>query len=206
MRSRLLALALSTISCVACREGRVERKGAAQQLLIERTYPIRLTSFREAILRTFAGYRAPVAAPFASMKVTELKPPNYSSDWLVTTVDSNGFLGSYKQMDAGAKQNDLLLEEPTGDVYWDSEYVSSQGAPVKFRCGFIIHMEESADSVARIQVYEKVPQVWPGMYWTFGHSGPGEYRDIRFVEPTVKDRLALLDVLTVIGSKKDNMY
>jgi hypothetical protein len=63
-------------------------------------------------------------------------------------------------------------------------------------------MEETPDSVTRVQVYEKVPQVWAGMYWTFGHSGPGEYRDIRFVDPTVKDRLAVLDLLTVIASEK----
>jgi hypothetical protein len=78
----------------------------------------RLTSFREAILRTFAVYPPPVSPPFASMKVTELKPPNYASDWLVTTVDPNGFLGGYKEMDAIRKQNDLLLNEPVGDVYW----------------------------------------------------------------------------------------
>lgn len=178
----------------------MERKGAAQQLVIEKTFPVRLTPLREAILRTFAGYRAPVAAPFALMKLTELKPPNYTPDWLVTTVDSNRFLGSYKQMDPARKQNDLLLEEPIGDAYWDSEYVSGKG-PAKFRCGFIIHMEETPDSATRVQVYEKVPQVWAGMYWTFGHSGPGEYRDIRFVDPTVKDRLGLLEVLTAIVSE-----
>ena len=105
-------------------------------------------------------------------------------------------------MDAASKQNDLLLEEPTGDAYWGSEYVSSNGSPVRFRCGFIIHMEESNDSTTRVQVYKKAPQVWPGMYWTFGHSGPGMYRDIRFVDPTVKDRFALLDVLTVISTEK----
>ena len=55
MQTRLLVLILSTISVVACREGPVERKGAAQQLVIEKTYPVRLTPLREAILRTFAG-------------------------------------------------------------------------------------------------------------------------------------------------------
>jgi hypothetical protein len=198
MRTRLPVLILSTISFVACREGPVERKGAAQQLITERTYPIRLTSLREAILRTFAVYHPPVAPPFGSMKVTELKPPNYSSGWLVTTVDPNGFLSGYKEMDPARKRNDLLLDEPIGNTYWDSEYESSKG-PAKFRCGFIIHMEGVADSATRVQVYEKVPQVWAGMYWTFGHSGPGEYRDIRFVEPTVKDRLDLLELLAVIA-------
>ena len=36
------------------------------------------------------------------------------------------------------------------------------------------------------------------MYWTFGHSGPGQYRDIWFVEPTVRDRVAALDMLDAI--------
>jgi len=39
------------------------------------------------------------------------------------------------------------------------------------------------------------------MYWTFGHSGPGWYRDIRFVEPTVQDRISVLDMLDAIVSK-----
>jgi hypothetical protein len=60
-------------------------------------------------------------------------------------------------------------------------------------------MEEVQASATSVQVYEQVPQVWAGMYWTFGHAGPGKYRDIRFVEPTVKDRLELLELLTAVA-------
>ena len=49
--------------------------------------------------------------------------------------------------------------------------------------GFILHFADSTGGGTTPQVFDKVPSVWPGMYWTFGHSGPGWYRDIRFVEP-----------------------
>jgi hypothetical protein len=69
---------------------------------------------------------------------------------------------------------------------------------VKFRCDFILHFAESSSGGTAAQIFEQVPLVWPGMYWMLSHSGPGRYRDIRFVEPTVWDRVAALDMLDAI--------
>jgi hypothetical protein len=46
-------------------------------------------------------------------------------------------------------------------------------------------------------VYEVVPTVWVGEHWAMSAHGIGfgRYHDIRFVEPTVKDRVDALDIV-----------
>jgi hypothetical protein len=130
------------------------------------------------------------------MIAIELRPPNYSSDWVSTFIDPGGFLEPYKRMPAGQRAQDLLIEEPTGDVYWESEYFTKAGK-AKFRCGFIVHFRELTRATTEIQVYEKVPEVWVGEKWDFARHGIGlgRFHDIQFVEPTVKDRLDLLNLI-----------
>jgi len=152
------------------------------------------------VLSNFARRPRPVPSPFKEMMAVELMPPSYTSEWADTFVDPGEFLKPYKQLPANERDRDLLLREATGDLYWNSEYAGKSGA-VKFQCEFILHFKESAGGATTVQVFEKVPSVWPGMYWTFGHSGPGWYRDIRFVEPTVQDRVSVLDMLDAIVSK-----
>jgi hypothetical protein len=156
-------------------------------------------AFRAVIIDKLRGVRTTTAVPFHSMRVIELKPPNYPPDWLVTWVDPGNFLQPYKSIDASHRVQDLLIAEPTGDVYWPSEYHTPQG-PVKFRCGFIIHFEGSGPLLTEVKVFEQVPEIWVGEQWDLLHHGVGigKVHDIRFVEPTVKDRLDVLDALTGI--------
>jgi hypothetical protein len=195
--SGVAALVLPALCLAGCRSAPVQRTGAAQKVIIERTYPVSVAVLRESVLDSFATRSMRLQLPFKGMTATPLQPPLFASDWLENVVDLGEFLKPYKQIPASARQNDLLLQEATGDVYWNSEYSNANG-PVKFRCEFILHFAESAGG-ATVRVFEKVPSVWPGMYWTFGHSGPGWYRDIRFVEPTVQDRLDVLQMLGAIG-------
>ena len=193
----VIALAL----CLAgCRGGPVQRTGATQTTIVERTYRMPVAALREAVLHVFAVWPRRVPSPFKEMMVVELRPPSYTSEWAETFVDPGEFLKPYKQLPASERDQDLLLLEATGDLYWNSEYAGESGA-VKFQCEFILHFKESAGGATTVQVFEKVPSVWPGMYWTFGHSGPGWYRDIRFVEPTVQDRVSVLDMLDAVVSK-----
>ena len=106
------------------------------------------------------------------MRVIEPKPPDYPPDWMETLADPGNFLE------------------------WRSEYETAAG-PTKFRCGFILHFEQGRPLSTEVQVYEKTPQVWVGERWAFSRHriGFGKVRDIRFVAPTVKDRLDLLDAL-----------
>jgi hypothetical protein len=131
------------------------------------------------------------------MRAEELKPPSYPPDWLEGFVDPGEFLKPYKQIPARLRVNDLLLADAGGDRYWPSEYVSSSH-PAQFRCEFILHFEGVPGGGAIAQVFEKAPAVWTGMRWTIGHAGPGRYRDIRFVEPTVRDRLEALRMLEAV--------
>jgi hypothetical protein len=194
----VIALALSALCLAGCRSGPVQRTGERQATIVERTYRLPVAALRETVLRIFAARPRWLPFPFKDMMAVELKPPSYASEWAATFVDPGEFLKPYKQLPASERDQDLLLREATGDLYWNSEYTGQSGA-VKFQCEFILHFKESAGGTT-VQVFEKVPSVWPGMYWTFGHSGPGWYRDIRFVEPTVQDRVSALDMLEELSA------
>ena len=161
----LLMIPLLTCWC-GCTNVRVERHGARQQRVVSRTYPVDLSTLREGVLKNFGGTPNPATIPIRSMQVIELKPPNYPPDWLATWVDTGRFLDPYKGIPASERAQDLLIEEPTGDVYWPSEYETAAG-PTKFRCGFILHFEQQSPLSTEVQVYEKTPEVWVGERWAF---------------------------------------
>ena len=56
-----------------------------------------------------------------------------------------------------------------------------------------------------MQVYELVPSVWVGEHWAFAAHGVGvgRYDDIRFVEPTVNDRVKTLELLDRVLNTDD---
>lgn len=90
--------------------------------------------------------------------------------------------------------SDVFLYEPTGDVYWPSEY-RYDGKKADFRCSFILN-QSSTDAGSRIRIFEYQPEIRVGNYFDpLGHAGPGMYWDIRMVEPTVVDREKLKTVL-----------
>ena len=66
-----------------------------------------------------------------------------------------------------------------------------------FKGGLIVHLVTQGPSSTEVQVYELVPSVWVGEHWAFtAHGvGVGRYHDIRFVEPTVTDRVKTLELL-----------
>jgi hypothetical protein len=113
----------------------------------------------------------------------------------VTWVDPGNFLDHYRTLEPTARARDVLLEEPTGDVYWLSEYATAQGA-VKFHCGLILHFADAGTGTT-IEVYEKVPTIWVGEHWAFAMHGVGfgRFHAIRFAEPTVRDRIQTLDLI-----------
>ena len=153
-------------------------------------------------------------APFNQMIASDLKPPRYSSDWLVSYVDPGDFLKDYRSLDPAIRSNDLWIEDPIGETYWLSEYDGPNGT-VRFRCGFILHFVETPVDVVSgfsrtiaaktpIEAYESVPEVWAGEHWAWAMHGIGfgRVRDIRFVEPTVQDRIRVLDVVDAIVKKR----
>jgi hypothetical protein len=95
--------------------------------------------------------------------------------------------------------NDLWLQEATGDFYWHSEYTTLDAVDkaLPFRCGLILHLVPHGPSSTEIQIYETAPTVWVGEHWALTAHGVGfgRYHDIRFVEPTVTDRVRALEML-----------
>jgi len=119
---------MAFICLLSCASVPVERRGASQLLIVSRVYPVDLETLRDSIANRFGDARSSLRSPFRSMRVIELKPPNYTADWLSTSVDPGGFLESYKRLAAPLRVHDLLIEEPTGDLYWPSEYSTAVGA------------------------------------------------------------------------------
>jgi hypothetical protein len=180
------AIVIIIVWLCSCGSVPVERRGASQVPVVSRVYTTEIQGVRAAVLRS----------SFRGMRAVELRPPRYSSDWAQGWVDPGGFLEFYKRIPGDLRVDDLLIEDPVGDTYWSSEY-STAGGPVKFKCGFILHFVTGVPGTTEVQVYEKTPEVWVGEHWDFAHHGIGfgKFHDIRFVEPTVRDRVEVLDFL-----------
>jgi len=107
-------------------------------------------------------------------------------------------LERYVNLPDSARKNDFYLATFL-DTYWPSTYFYN-GAPAKFTCKFILHLEPAGNRT-KVQVFEYQPEIWVGEEFVMlGHHGPDFYYDIRFVEPTAQDRIQLLDRLTSAGN------
>lgn len=198
--SHRLGLSLSLAIIVGgCGGAPIERHGDAQQRVVSRSLAAGLKPIRDSVMAGIRQTSVPSAIPFRKMRVVELKQPDYTTDWVTSFVDPGEFLKPYKDIDIRTRATDLFIEEPTFDEYWLSEYRSASG-PVKFRCGFILHFKSEGSTATDVQVFEKVPEVWVGEKWSFSRHGFGfgKIHDIRFVEPTVKDRVDMLNAVEAL--------
>jgi len=170
--------------------------------VVKRSWTSPASVIRVAVIDAFRETRRALPDPFNQMMVNELKLPRFTPDWLVGYVDPENFLNDYKALDPPTRSNDLWVEDPIGDTYWLSEYAGPNG-PVRFRCGFVLHFVEAAASTT-IEAYETVPEVWAGEHWAWAMHGVGfgRFHDIRFVEPTVQDRVRVLDLVDEIIKKR----
>jgi hypothetical protein len=167
-----------------------------------RTYPLPLQSLRAEVLDGFAALHSTLPAPFSQMTLRPLTSPAVQPDWIVAFVDPGGFLADYKRLSASERSGDLLIEDAIGDLYWPSEYATDEGA-VWFRCGLVVHLHAATAESTDVEIYELVPTVWVGEHWAMSAHGIGfgRYHDIRFVEPTVKDRVDALDIVDQLLKK-----
>jgi len=108
----------------------------------------------------------------------------------------NPFIESYVGIPPANRANDFYFHEPSGDVFWDSEYFY-ESAPAKFRCSFLIHLEPADSSHTTVEIFEYQPYVWAGEYFGFSAHAilPTMLDDIRPVEPTTSDRQAILALI-----------
>ena len=56
-------------------------------------------------------------------KTIDATPERLFAAW----TDPGGYLESYKRIPAPLRVHDILIEEPTGDLYWPSEYSTAAG-------------------------------------------------------------------------------
>ena len=193
--SSLATIALS-LGLASCRQTPISRNGPPQQTVVSRTYSRPLRELRAAILDAYPKPDVTRPEMFRILSISEQPPPGFSADWLGGYVDPGGFFEPYRRLTPAEQSNDLVLREATEDRYWPSEY-EANGRAVKFRCALIIHFIAREPGTTEVQVFELVPTVWVGEHWAMSREGPGfgKYHDIRFVEPTVKDRVAVLDFI-----------
>jgi hypothetical protein len=201
-RPALFVTFVTVIGLAGCGELPVARSGLPQERVVSRLSRSPEPAARAAILNAFATSREGLPEPFNRMTATELMPPRFQPDWLATTVDPGGFLDEYKGRPPAERARGVLIEDPIGDVYWQSEYENQVGS-LRFRCGFIVHFIDRQTAGTEIQVFEVVPTVWVGEHWAMAAHGIGfgRYHDIRFVEPTTKDREDLVSLLERIAAR-----
>ena len=192
--TRTGAVLAAALAIAACRQTPVTRNGPAQERIVSRTYPVAMSDLRARIVDRYPASRHGSSDMFRVLDMTGQPPPGFSPDWLVGYVDPGGFLEPYLALPDSARTHGLVLQDAIGDKYWSSEYETSDG-PARFRCTLIIHFIPRSATATELQVFELVPTVWAGERWGAAKEGigPARVRDIRFVEPTVRDRRAVLD-------------
>lgn len=109
-------------------------------------------------------------------------------------VDS--FILAYLHIPPANRRRDFYLYDPSGDYYWDSEYLY-KNAQAKFHCSFLIHLEPADASHTTVEIFEYQPYIWAGEYFGFSAHAilPTMLHDIRPVEPTTKERRAILAMI-----------
>jgi len=199
-KSSLMPIAFA-VALAACRQTPISRHGPPQQAIVSRNYPRPMRELRAAILEQYQKPDGTRPEMFRVLVISEQPPPGFSPDWLAAYVDPGGYFEPYRRLTLAEQANDLVLREATEDRYWLSEY-EANGRPVRFHCALIIHFIERSPTTTEVQVFELVPTVWVGEKWAMSREGPGfgRYHDIRFVEPTVRERVAVLDLVSATAA------
>lgn len=113
---------------------------------------------------------------------------------LKSAAASDPLMQRYLAIPEDLRKNDFYLLNTSG-TYWDSE-TKFEDKAVKFRCGFIVHLERQQDLRTKIEIFEYLPQVLVGKKFSLtGHHGPGTYDDVRMVPATTVDRVNLLEAI-----------
>jgi hypothetical protein len=148
-------------------------------------------------INRFFETKSPKPKPFDRFKLAKFGDEYFPQDFQLQHYN-NPILNTYLRIEPTLKQNDLYLydfsDADDANSYWLSEYYYA-GAPAKFRCNFIIHLEPESNAGTRIEIFEYAPRVWLGKRFSMGPHGPGMHLDIRDVESTTKDRIELMKLI-----------
>ncbi|HLQ23135.1 MAG TPA: hypothetical protein VK132_08005 [Gemmatimonadales bacterium] len=201
-----LAVAAFFVALEAPRLKRIEKRGPATLSPVAITLPESPATVATATRKVFNNW-TDLAATRGSARFENKFPfgTKWSRFFLFERADSlhrlfpqdeqilldrgvDHFIPRYVAIAPDLRRDDLFLYEPTGDYYWNSEYWY-EGAPARFRCSFIIHVEP-ASAGTRVEIFEYQPTIWVGERFGFSAHAvlPVSFHDIRPAEPTTADR------------------
>jgi hypothetical protein len=191
------------LSCLRTQGNKLEKRPSATVSSVDLVVPVALNVTREIINQSFnqgsdlgrnIANRFPAESKFHRFYLYgNDRIPSETQLRERSTLDAS--IRRYLEIDSMLRKDDLFLSEPSGDYYWHTEYYLN-GESAKFKCEFIIHLEQTGSSQTKIEVLEYFPRVWAGKkFVALGHSGPGYYQDIRDVEPTTADRVEVLKIV-----------
>jgi hypothetical protein len=188
--SGVIAAALALAGCARFKP--VEHRAEAPQAFVEvrvEADPGRVSEAVKQRLRRRGG-----AIDFSRFHLFPQGDPIFPElERLRTRLEGNPALARYVARPAEERSRDLYAYTIL-DYYWKSEYFY-KGEPTLFNTDFLIHLRPDGAGTV-VEVIEFIPRIWVGKSFDpMGHAGPGMYYDIRFVEPTTRDRRLLLDAI-----------
>ena len=187
-----LMLALVTAGCGGQKD---IRKDAAAVPTVAAVLLLPQAAAAVGIRALFREHRGRLESPFNTFGLAEGSDQLFpDDDQIKLHVAGNDALARFASQLPFVRADAFYLFEPTGDVYWPSEYVYG-GKPVDFRSAFIVHLRRESETTTNVEVIEYLPTIKVGKRFKVGHNGPGFYADIREVEPTARDRQRLLAAL-----------
>jgi len=188
-----LMLALVTAGCGGQKD---IRKDAAAVATVAAVLPLPQPAAAVGIRTLFREHRGTLESPLNTFELAEGSEPLFPDDEQIKLhVAGNDALARYASQLPFVRADAFYLNEPSGNVYWPSEYVFD-GKPADFRSAFIVHFRRESETTTNVEVIEYLPRIRVGRRFKVGHNGPGFYADIREVEPTALDRQRLLTALT----------
>ena len=180
---------------------KVEKRSSVSSSSVAETVPGNEQVLSGRISRFFET-KSQKPKPFERFKLAKYGEEFFPQDFQIQHYN-DPILKTYLSIEPASKRNDLYLydfsDADDPDSYWLSEYYY-RGAPARFRCNFIIHLETKSNDSTRIEIFEYAPRVWLGNRFSMGPHGPGMHLDIRDVESTTKDRIELMKLIKEVSA------
>ena len=190
----LLAIATSTVFLSACSRTAVTRAEGPRSFysatVSESAALVKASML--TLLRDKSLTRDTPFAPFgAHVAGDPIFPPDHQLEFSSGGAQD---VAAYVAIPLAERIDDLYLFDPIG-TFWNSEY-EANGAPLPFHCNFVVHLASHGPAQTEISVLEHAPTVNAGRrFFLLGHEGPGFYADLQSVQPTNRERDALLRLI-----------
>lgn len=186
-------------------ENKIERVVTAKSLFVTATVDADVSAVRQVVTEYFVGSGKRWQKKFdnivAHTKQAGGFPENDRLEHDSQNLSDNKPLVDYLKLPPNVRENDLFLYDVLHN-FWESPDYHCDGQPAKFRTDFIVHLERTGEKGARIEIIQFQPSVLCGEVFLFERHGPGWFKNMKWVSPTVKDSEDLLG--TIIDAVKEH--